>query len=174
MRCLGEQVTALVDGVLPHAAREGALAHLAVCPGCRREVELERATKSRVAGLTPPPMTDQLRATLVGLATRPLAMPPSVAPLGPPERPPLLRPAAAAFAPTVSARWPRIAVTGLVACSLGAALTASMTGHRDSPGGGSGHVVNPQAYVRPHETTTDGLLQDPAPPVVETAALLQP
>ncbi len=174
MRCLGEQITALVDGVLPHAAREGALAHIAVCPGCRKEVELERATKSRVASLTPPPMTDELRATLVGLATRPLAVipaPASTSPVARPQRPPLLRPAAAAFAPVATARWPRVAVTGLVAASLGAALAVTLIGPDSGPGGGTGRVVHPAAYAPEHDATTGSLLQDPAVPAVETVSL---
>ena len=166
MRCLGEQITALVDGVLPTEAREGALAHIAVCLTCRREVELERATKSRVAGLRAPEMTDQLRATLVGLATRPI-MPPARP--SAPVSTPVLRPAVAAFAPVPVARWPRVAATGLMAVGLGAALTLSISRPDSGPGGGSGHVVIPSSYVASHDSSSAGFL-DPATPFVETVS----
>ena len=44
--CLGELLTALVDGALSHAERERALAHLTGCAGCREEVEAQRALKA--------------------------------------------------------------------------------------------------------------------------------
>jgi anti-sigma factor RsiW len=166
---------------MPAEAREGALAHLATCPACRQQVELERATKARLKALSVPTMTDQLRATLVGLATRPLSSgrptqtPPAgrsgrsgVGGGGGSPRPPLLRPAAAAFAPLGSSRWPRLALTGIVAASLGAALTVTFDAPTDSPGGGTGRIVQPGGYVQQHDATTVGLLQDPAVPVVAT------
>jgi anti-sigma factor RsiW len=69
--CLGEQLTALVDGALGHAERERAHAHLAGCAGCRAEVEQQRALKARLAGLAgtgplpPPSLVGALQALAV-------------------------------------------------------------------------------------------------------------
>jgi anti-sigma factor RsiW len=169
MRCLGEQVSALVDGALRGEARESALAHIAGCSSCRAEVESERATKSRVAALRPPVLTDELRARLLGLATRPLCPPSPPVTLSP--RPALLRPARAAFASVEPTRWPRLAVAGAVAAGLGAALAATVVTPVDGPGGGSGHVVQPAGYVRQHDATTVGLLQDPFVPAIVAVSL---
>jgi hypothetical protein len=63
---LGELAAALVDGVLDHAARDRALAHVTRCPGCRTEVEAQRRIKSSLASLAgpgvPSGLTDRLRA----------------------------------------------------------------------------------------------------------------
>lgn len=55
MSCLGERLTALVDGELGHDERDRALAHLAVCARCRAEAEALRGLKSRLRGLADPP-----------------------------------------------------------------------------------------------------------------------
>ncbi|MHB1740149.1 MAG: anti-sigma factor family protein [Actinomycetes bacterium] len=44
----GPLVSALVDGELGHETRDLALAHLAGCPGCRHEVDTERAVVARL------------------------------------------------------------------------------------------------------------------------------
>jgi anti-sigma factor RsiW len=77
--CLGEQLTALVDGALSHADRERVHAHLAGCAGCRAEVEEQRRLKARLAALAAAPEPPgRLVASLRALAvpgTDPLARP---------------------------------------------------------------------------------------------------
>ncbi|WUH97327.1 zf-HC2 domain-containing protein [Spirillospora sp. NBC_00431] len=51
MSCLGERLTALVDGELGHEERDRALAHLACCDHCRDEVASLRKLKGRLRGL---------------------------------------------------------------------------------------------------------------------------
>jgi anti-sigma factor RsiW len=50
--CLGERLTALVDGELGHEERDRALAHLARCDQCRDEVASLREIKGRLRGLS--------------------------------------------------------------------------------------------------------------------------
>ncbi|MEO3826177.1 zf-HC2 domain-containing protein [Actinomadura sp. B10D3] len=58
MSCLGERLTALVDGELGDDERERALAHLAACDRCRREADLMRRLKGRLRGLSDLPPSD--------------------------------------------------------------------------------------------------------------------
>ncbi|WP_207944434.1 anti-sigma factor family protein [Actinomadura rubrisoli] len=58
MSCLGERLTALVDGELGHEERERALAHIAGCAPCRTEAEGLRRLKGRLRGLADLPATD--------------------------------------------------------------------------------------------------------------------
>ncbi|ROO83086.1 putative zinc finger protein [Actinocorallia herbida] len=51
MSCLGERLTALVDGELDHDERDRAQAHLVLCAGCRTEVEAMRSVKRRLGAL---------------------------------------------------------------------------------------------------------------------------
>ncbi|MBE1534326.1 anti-sigma factor family protein [Actinomadura algeriensis] len=62
MSCLGERLTALVDGELGHDERDRAHAHLAVCARCRAEAATLRSLKGRLAGLgnVPEPGADDL------------------------------------------------------------------------------------------------------------------
>ncbi|MEV5825933.1 zf-HC2 domain-containing protein [Spirillospora sp. NPDC052242] len=62
MSCLGERLTALVDGELGHDERERAHAHLAVCARCRAEAATLRSLKGRLRGLggAPGPGADDL------------------------------------------------------------------------------------------------------------------
>jgi hypothetical protein len=53
--CLGERLTALVDGELDHDERDRALAHLAVCQACRQEADTMRRLKGRLRALANPP-----------------------------------------------------------------------------------------------------------------------
>lgn len=55
MSCLGETLTALVDGELDHDERDRALAHLAGCPQCRAEADTLRRLKDRLRSLASPP-----------------------------------------------------------------------------------------------------------------------
>ena len=67
--CLGEQVAALVDGELDHAARERAQRHLAHCTPCRTEAEAHRRLKARLHYLSAaePALPDALTARLMAL-----------------------------------------------------------------------------------------------------------
>ncbi|XVQ12765.1 anti-sigma factor family protein [Spirillospora sp. CA-255316] len=63
MSCLGERLTALVDGELGHEERDRAHAHLAVCERCRSEAESLRRLKGRLrelGGLPPGDGADDL------------------------------------------------------------------------------------------------------------------
>jgi len=67
--CLGEQVAALVDGELDHAARERAQRHLAHCTPCRAEADAHRRLKARLHDLSAaePDLPDALTARLLAL-----------------------------------------------------------------------------------------------------------
>jgi anti-sigma factor RsiW len=56
--CLGERLTALVDGELEHDDRDRALAHLAGCARCRSEADMLRRLKRRLRGLGDLPAGD--------------------------------------------------------------------------------------------------------------------
>ncbi|MGI5167557.1 zf-HC2 domain-containing protein [Spirillospora sp. CA-253888] len=58
MSCLGERLTALVDGELGHEERDRALAHLARCDRCRTEADALRRLKGRLRGLSGVPASD--------------------------------------------------------------------------------------------------------------------
>lgn len=58
MSCLGERLTALVDGELGDEERERAHAHLAGCARCREEADQLRKLKGRLRGLSELPATD--------------------------------------------------------------------------------------------------------------------
>ncbi|MFC0037620.1 anti-sigma factor family protein [Actinomadura rayongensis] len=72
MSCLGERLTALVDGELDAEERERAHAHLARCADCRAEAEVLRGLKNRLRGLAAPDAGDapsgDFLARLNGLA----------------------------------------------------------------------------------------------------------
>ncbi|WP_026413910.1 zf-HC2 domain-containing protein [Actinomadura oligospora] len=67
MSCLGERLTALVDGELGHEERERALRHLAGCASCRAEADALRRLKARLRGLATPPDTSAPDRGLPGL-----------------------------------------------------------------------------------------------------------
>ena len=67
MTCLGERLTALVDGELDHDERDKALAHLASCAGCRAEADTLRALKRRLSSLNDFPASTDLMSRLYGL-----------------------------------------------------------------------------------------------------------
>jgi Putative zinc-finger len=115
--CLGERLTALVDGELGHEERDRALTHLARCERCRAEADALRRLKGRLRGLADLPLIggdeslpsgdlmSRLRAMGAGTGTGPGIGPGEgapgegrqgegiVPPTGPssPVRPPLLR-----------------------------------------------------------------------------------
>lgn len=64
---LGEALAALVDGELPHDARDRVLAHLATCPRCKAEADEQRRLKSVFSAAAPPAPSDGLLARLENL-----------------------------------------------------------------------------------------------------------
>ncbi|SEG42063.1 Putative zinc-finger [Thermomonospora echinospora] len=66
MTCLGERLTALVDGELDHDERDRALAHLAVCRACRQEADTMRRLKGRLRALASPPQDPAVAPDLPG------------------------------------------------------------------------------------------------------------
>jgi anti-sigma factor RsiW len=70
---LGDLGTALVDDQLSPEARDTALAHLADCPDCRRDVEQQRRLKARLRGLTEPTLPLTLALRLSALKPPPAA-----------------------------------------------------------------------------------------------------
>ncbi|HEU4489562.1 MAG TPA: hypothetical protein VFR74_01725 [Jiangellales bacterium] len=66
---LGDRVSPLADGHLDHDGRDRALAHLARCDACRREVEAERQTRAVLADLPPAVLPERLLESLLALGT---------------------------------------------------------------------------------------------------------
>lgn len=78
MSCLGERLTALVDGELDHDERDRAQAHLVLCGPCRAEVEAMRAVKRRLGSLGGAAPSTDLMLGLYALGRTPTApVPPS-------------------------------------------------------------------------------------------------
>ena len=71
MSCLGDRLTALVDGELDHAGRDRALSHLAGCDGCRAEAEALRRLKRRLTSLRDHSAGDGLLGLLYGMGDTP-------------------------------------------------------------------------------------------------------
>lgn len=67
MSCLGDRLTALVDGELDHDGRDRALSHLAGCADCRAEAEALRGLKRRLSSLREVPADVALLARLYGM-----------------------------------------------------------------------------------------------------------
>ncbi|RZS87245.1 putative zinc finger protein [Motilibacter rhizosphaerae] len=65
---LGSRVDALVDGQLAHGERERALAHVAHCPSCRRELMAAREVKATLGRLGEPPVPGDLTSRLLAVA----------------------------------------------------------------------------------------------------------
>ncbi|MBA8948763.1 anti-sigma factor family protein [Actinomadura namibiensis] len=95
MSCLGERLTALVDGELGHEERELALAHLAFCDRCRKEADALRRLKSRLRGLSDLPVAEGADDAPTGdFMARLMALGEPGGPAAPAERPaPPARPA---------------------------------------------------------------------------------
>lgn len=85
MSHLGDRVAALVDGELPHDARDRALAHLAHCPQCRDEVEAQRGVKHLLRHAPSPDPVAQTVTDLLSLSSPGGPLPPRARsmPLGP-------------------------------------------------------------------------------------------
>jgi len=169
---LGNRVSSLVDGQLGPAERDRALSHVAHCATCREAVDAERTVKAMLSGASLPAPSDNLLASLRGLAApgdpvgpRPRSMPlgPVVPTLPPPGRGPFgsrrdsRRPARSGRAQRVRyAAAGAVSVAGLV---LGTAFAAGGTA-----GAGSATIVPPAAELSvEHAATSSGLpLGDPA------------
>lgn len=173
--CLGEQLTALVDGALSHDERERVHGHLAGCAGCRAELDAVRALKARLGASscgTPGP-SDDLVARLRGLAVPgadPLAAPPRrpepvawrTGPVAAavPRRPATPSAAAGPGRARRAARRGTAVGGGLVALGVGAALLLGGSG-----GGAPSTPVDPgsDTFVVDFVSTTGGVpLADPA------------
>ncbi len=63
---LGDRASALVDGQLSAAEEERAWAHAMTCPGCRRLIEREGWTKTRLSTMADPNVSAQPRPGLIG------------------------------------------------------------------------------------------------------------
>jgi anti-sigma factor RsiW len=66
---LGDRVSALADGHLDHDGRDRALAHLARCDACRREVEEERRARAVLADLPAPVLPERLLDSLLAFGS---------------------------------------------------------------------------------------------------------
>ncbi|KJE25092.1 hypothetical protein FF36_00704 [Frankia torreyi] len=62
---LGDRVSPLIDHQLDHDARDRALAHLAGCADCQREVVALRQVKARLVALGDPGLPDDVAARLL-------------------------------------------------------------------------------------------------------------
>jgi hypothetical protein len=169
---LGNRVSSLVDGQLGPAERDRALAHVAHCSTCREAVDAERTVKALLSRAPLPTPSDDLLASLHGLAEpgdpvgpRPRSMPlgPVVPTLPPPGRGPFgsrrdsRRPTRGRRAQRVRyAAAGAVSVAGLV---LGTAFAAG-----GSAGAGAAPIVPPAAELSvEHAATSSGLpLGDPA------------
>jgi anti-sigma factor RsiW len=72
---LGDLGAALVDDQLSPDARDAALAHLASCPDCQRDVEQQRRLKARLALLSEPSLPMALAMRLSALKPEPAGLP---------------------------------------------------------------------------------------------------
>ncbi|HEU4912722.1 MAG TPA: zf-HC2 domain-containing protein [Actinomycetes bacterium] len=68
MTHLGDRIAALADGELDHPARDRALAHVAHCASCRRELEAQRAVKETLSAAPSPLLATTTLDSLRGLA----------------------------------------------------------------------------------------------------------
>ena len=164
--CLGDRLTALVDGELGHAARERALAHLAGCDTCRAEVDEQRRLKARLAGLGGDAPSADLSSRLLALSVPGVDPSPSV---------PTASPVGVGFhgatRPYGAARPParpgarRLRRTATVAGSVLAGGLAAALVLGGPPAGGTTTPIDPGAdvFVVEHASTTGGLpLREPA------------
>lgn len=162
--CLGDLLTALVDGELGHTARERALAHLADCAACRADAEDQRRLKARLAALRAEVPSADLSSRLLALSV------PDVAPAGRPavpQRPVTVRSprtpgGASRPVPRARRRLRRAAALGstVVLVGLGAALALG-----GPATGGASTPIDPGAdvFVVEHVSTTGELpLREPA------------
>ncbi|MBO3096580.1 zf-HC2 domain-containing protein [Cellulomonas dongxiuzhuiae] len=84
MMHLGSRISALVDGQLDPTATERALAHVATCGSCARELAAARAARRALAGAEPVEPPEDLTARLLSMSAQ--SRPP--VPQGPSQRDP--------------------------------------------------------------------------------------
>lgn len=75
MMHLGSRISALVDGQLDPAATERALAHVASCAACARELASARAARRALAAADDVAPTEDLTARLLSLSSQPFPAP---------------------------------------------------------------------------------------------------
>lgn len=166
--CLGDLLTALVDGELGHSAREKALAHLTGCSACRADVEDQRRLKARLAALHVDPPSAELSSRLLALSV------PGVEPTARASgrvRPVTVRPVTVRVrrGPAGTTRPPtrpnrrsgvrRMRRAGAVGGSLVLAGLAAALVLGGSTAGGASTPIDPGAdvFVVKHVSTTGGL-----------------
>ncbi len=160
---LGDLAAALVDGELDHDARDRALAHLAHCPPCRAEVDVQRRAKALLHRFADPRTPSELESVLLSIAGH---APGAVGPLARGRtgvRRPAGRRVRARRPRTPSARRPRrmrylvVGGTSFVLVGLGVAVIVG--------GQSPGPAVTPPVdrFVVEHVATTGELpFHDPA------------
>lgn len=122
MRHLGDQVSALVDGELPPAVAERALAHVAWCAPCRALLDAERAARRTLAQAPDVEPSGALTARLLAVVPQPAAGGPGSPPGGPRRRPWLER-AAVGVGGAVGAAAAVVGALAVVGTSVSPVLT---------------------------------------------------
>jgi anti-sigma factor RsiW len=160
---LGDLGTALVDDQLSPEVRDTALAHLADCPDCRRDVEQQRRLKARLRELTEPalPMTLALRLSAL--------KPPAATPAGTHGEPP-----GGGFAATLtfpirdrrllSPRRGRLlaGAASVLLFGVGTAFAAAADVQAHAPAGTAGNALSTGRTPVTTAVTTSLPLNDPA------------
>lgn len=167
MMHLGSRISALVDGQLGPAATERALAHVATCASCARELAAARAARRALAAAEPVQPTEDLTARLLSLSAQDLLP----VPVAPGARDPFSVPAGGSlpFAAThplrgdvVSRRAPVRLVVGSVAglgavaaglFVLGARPLVAPTSHPAAVLGLLAHSTQQGTHARPDDET---------------------
>ena len=161
--CLGDLLTALVDGELGHTARERALAHLADCAACRADADDQRRLKARLAALPADEPSPELSIRLLALSVP--DVPAAGRRLGP-QRPVTVRSprtpgGAGRPAPRARRRLRRAAAVGGTVVLVGLAAALALGGPAT---GGASTPIDPGAdvFVVEHVSTTGELpLREP-------------
>ncbi len=157
MMHLGSRISALVDCQLDPAATERALAHVATCPDCARELAAARAARQALAAADPVQPTADLTARLLSLSSQDVA-PPPVGPRDPFAPSPSLPTTYPMRGDVLTRRTPVRLVVGSVAGLGAVAAGLFVLGGRP--------VVTPSS----HPATVLGLLAHPSGVVDGTTA----
>jgi anti-sigma factor RsiW len=155
---LGDLGAALVDDQLSPETRELALAHLASCPECQRDVEQQRRLKARLRCLAEPALPLNLALRLNALKPIPVTAPAHSEPTG--------GAAALAFpmrdrSRLLSARRGRL-LAGAASLVLLGVGTAYAAGSDVQPTAPVGTTANALSTSRTQAVTTSVPLDDPA------------
>ena len=164
MTHLDELAAAVVDHEVTYEQRDRAYAHLAGCPECRAEVEMQRRIKAMLACRPAPDPEPQFLVQL-------LAVPGEVgvevtvrrAPLAGPARPAAGRPAPGPRAVVRPRSRRRVAMGSVSALAVACGVAVLLGGE-----GGAPPVSPPvSTFVRDHNATTGNLpIEDPGASVV--------